>query len=804
MNAGIKYALRNLKRNKLNTIITVAGLSFALASVLIIYLFVSQEQNYNNFHTNADRIFRLNYSLKLKDGNEVAGHLTSPTLAKELKDKIPQIEYATPYRIGYMAQFDLNDQNMKINLGISEQSFFNMFGFKLLHGNRETLLQHTTNIVLTRSLAKKVWPNKADNLNDILGEPVRFTFIPDQAFTVSGILEDIPKNSSISFEAMIHFEYERPFWQSNNMFGNSNIYYQLKQDQDQVAINNLIGKEVKQFYSSEIESAQKNNQLSSMNNCFQPFSLPLTEAYLYSQINDSYGKNVDKTHLNILTLVGALILIIAFSNYIILTIGQFYKKAGEVSIRKSVGGGNLDILRMFISENTLIIAFAFIIGAVLGYLFIPSFNDFAQSNLYLNQVNTKMLILFIVLAVLLLITLTSLVPFIAFRNIKPTALATKNMLKGKKGGVSHLFLGLQYTLTIILITAALVIDKQTNFLKNKSLGFADDNIISLNVSYLPQSTAVVLRDNLLKQPGVTSTALTNRDFFDGYSTRNFKVSGNESMEVYMFKIDDNFISTLELELIGGRNFFESEITPNNKSVIVNEQFIKQMGFENLPIGGIVVAGSNRYKIIGVVKDYQFLTNREKIEPMMLYADPNTGNGYSSILVKYNPTMLSNVISGIKTKWDEIGTKEQLKYTFWDQELENRYLAEERFGKLIKYATIIAIVILALGLFGLTVLISSQRINEIGIRKVNGAKISEVILLLNTNYIKWVSLAFILASPIAYFVMNKWLENFAFKTALSWWIFAFAGFLALLLALFTVSWQTFKAARSNPVEALRYE
>jgi putative ABC transport system permease protein len=229
-----------------------------------------------------------------------------------------------------------------------------------------------------------------------------------------------------------------------------------------------------------------------------------------------------------------------------------------------------------------------------------------------------------------------------------------------------------------------------------------------------------------------------------------------------------------------------------------------MKFTGSPVGNIVKRGNDMFKIIGVVNNYQFLTSREKIQPMVLYSNTNIGNGYSSILIKYNPQNLNDVISAIKKGWKQMDTKETLNYTFWDKELENRYKAEERLSKTILYASIIAIIILTLGLFGLTVLISAQRTNEIGIRKVNGAKIAQIVVMLNGNFLKWVFFAFLVASPFAWYAMHKWLENFAYKTTLSWWIFALAGLLALGIALLTVSWQSWRAATRNPVESLRYE
>ncbi len=805
MKNRILYALRSIKRNKLNVAITTIGLSMAFASVLIIFLFLGQEHSYNNFHQNADRIYRINYTITLKDGTKGSDDLIKPDLAKDLEEKVPQIEHSTPFRMGYMAQLDLKEKNLKVKLGIAKQKFFDMFSFKLLKGNRDDLLVDPTNIVITKSLAQKITGTDSPDYDKLIGQGLEFTFIKGVSFTITGILDDVPKNSTLDFEAIIPFEHENAFWQSNNGLGNSILFYELKEGVAPEQANNQVYAEVKEFYQKDIEKAQKDNFLSSSSDCFQPYALPLKSLYLDKTIDGvAYQLTGNKTQLKILTIVALLILFIAFSNYIILTIGQFFKKAGEVSIRKSMGGKNIDIFKMFLSENSITILISYIAGGMLGYSLIPLFNDISESQIYFNLINIPSLAAFSALSVILLIALTSLIPVFIFRKVKPTLLSTKKLFAGKKSGASQVFVGLQYTLTIVLIIATIAITKQTNFLKNKSLGFSDKNIISLDVRYLSQSKSAVLRDMIKNQVGVINTSLTNRDFFDGYSSRSFEVSSSEVLNTYIFKADNYFIPTLNLKLIEGRNFAESNVDSTDKSIVVNEEFVKKMKLNGSPIGSIVSSGNDKFNIIGVVNNYQFLTSREKIEPMILYSNTNIGNGYSSILIKYNPQDLSNVISAIKNGWKQMDTKETLNYTFWDKELENRYKAEERLSKTILYASIIAIIILSLGLFGLTVLISVQRTNEIGIRKVNGAKIGQVIMMLNSNYLKWVFFAFIVACPLGWYLMNKWLENFAYKTTLNWWIFALAGLLALGIALLTVSWQSWKAATRNPVEALRYE
>jgi putative ABC transport system permease protein len=310
---------------------------------------------------------------------------------------------------------------------------------------------------------------------------------------------------------------------------------------------------------------------------------------------------------------------------------------------------------------------------------------------------------------------------------------------------------------------------------------------------------------LKEHPGVLSATLTDRNHTSGYSTSSIDMFNSKQMiETFVFKADNHFIPTLNIDLHSGRNFTEANINPSDNSIIVNEKFVSLMDFKDNPIGKSITIDGIKTNVIGVVKDYNFLPVKEKIHPMILYSNTQLGEGYNDLLVKYNPTNLDAVISAIKKGWKEMNTNYQLTFSFWDQELEKRYQSEERLSKVITCASIIAILISSLGLFGLTILLTVRRTSEIGVRKVNGAKIIEILAMLNGIYLKWIVLAFIVACPIAWYVMDLWLENFAYKTEINWWIFALAGVIALIIALVTVSWQSFRAASRNPVEALRYE
>ncbi|HKI90006.1 MAG TPA: FtsX-like permease family protein, partial [Draconibacterium sp.] len=327
------------------------------------------------------------------------------------------------------------------------------------------------------------------------------------------------------------------------------------------------------------------------------------------------------------------------------------------------------------------------------------------------------------------------------------------------------------------------------------------NIIDIRTYHLTNSEKLTLRDQLKSYPGIVNLTLTDRDYTGARSSNGIKKSGGENITTRILNVDNNYIPTLKLNLIKGENFTEIS---GEKSIIVNQRLLAALDIEDNPIGSTVMMDGENYRIVGVVKDFHYDSMKEEIMPLILKPRTIKGDRGNFIFLRYHPKQLAKLLPFIKRSWKEIIPDKELDLNFWDEQLNNRYQLEEQWSKIIGYAAIIAIIISSLGLFGLTLMTVNTRKKEIGIRKINGARVSEVMTLLNKDFVKWVVISFVLTTPIAYYAVTKWLENFAYKTTLSWWIFALAGLLALGIALLTVSWQSWRAATRNPVEALRYE
>ena len=480
------------------------------------------------------------------------------------------------------------------------------------------------------------------------------------------------------------------------------------------------------------------------------------------------------------------------------------KKIGDVGIRKAMGAKAGDIFNVFLSEGFMLTFVAFALGGLLCALFIPVFGHLSETEILTQFINIPQVAGFVVILFLVISVITSTVPVLVFAKVNPHQMASNKINVGNKSRLSQIFVSFQYSLSIILIIITLFIVRQSNYLKNQSLGLDANNIIDVRIGRVDNDKKETLKNLLRECPGVINLTMTDRNFMNGSSNDYVDRGDGERVSVYKFKIDENFLSTLDIKLIQGNNFTQGNIRPNDRGIIVNKAFTKAFCIDDDPVGKTYNISGSIFTIIGVVEDYHFSDLKRKVKPAMLHARTNYGNGYGSILVRYFPEHLNEVVEYIKKCYDQVAPGKTLTYNFWNEQLNQRYQTEERWSKIIGYSAAIAIIISSLGLFGLTVLLINQRIKEIGVRKVNGAKSIEVLFTINKSFIGWLIGSLIIAIPIAYYLVDKWLANFPYKVDVSWWIFILAGSLALLVALLTVSFQSWKAATLNPVEALRYE
>jgi putative ABC transport system permease protein len=780
-------------------------LTIGFTCCIIISLHVFHEFSYDKFNKDADRIFRVCYHVHEK--NVAYNHYLHPKeLSKQIKSEIPLIEKSAAYKWAWGTTIKYNGQYYSELLALTEPDFFSIFSYRLISGNPAMLLQSPNDLIITEDFAKKLSPSGSRNYNDLIGKTVEFpNNLRGKVFTISGILETLPSTSSMAFNMLIPLDYQDNFSQSNNDFGNTSVYIKLKEGTDINQISKTASSAILSFYESKIKELQGKNVLPNSSDCFVPIFQPLLKVYLDSSFDNDYVKQGNKTNLYILLGIGLLILFVGCCNFILLFLGQFLKKTKKVGVQKVFGAKNWNIFKYFFAEVNVLAFLALIAGLIISNDLLPLYSRFAQIDITNKLFYYPDIFLIIGLIYLIIVTINCIVPIFVFSKIKPVSLLKKMNLKRGQVKLPFVFVTLQYSISMILIISSLFIYSQVNYMKYKNLGFTSKNVLCVEMADMPSKQRLTFRDLLKNHPGIINVTATNMDFVNGRSSNYMKKENGENVGVRFIRADENYIQTLGLQLIAGENFTAGNKNDNDKNIIVNEKFITSLDIKDDPVGKMIQSPDLPFavNILGVVKDFHFDSMKEDLQPLALVANTRF-ESINYLFVRFNEKSIAEVLQFINKSWDEIVTDRKARISFWDEKLESRYQNEERWSHILNYASILSIFITTLGLFGLTLLIINNKTKEIGIRKVNGVKSLEIVLMLNFNFVKWVAIAFVIACPVAWYAMHKWLQNFAYRIELHWWIFLLAGIIALGIALLTVSWQSWRAATRNPVEALRYE
>ncbi len=783
--------------------ITAVGLSVAIAVCLVLYFFISQQYKINDFHEKGDKLYRLNYTVKYIDFH-IQDVRVEPEFTDLLKEKFPQIEKSCEYRSAFEQLLLFGTRYFDTRMAYASHDFFEMFTYPIIVGGGENVFEAPNEIILTKSLADKLSPGIED-YSELLGQVIKFPVAYDErVFNIVGVMEDIPENSSMAFEAVVSGESGRNFGGCDNYFGYTSVYYQLSDNANPKVVEESVIAFMKDYYQGKVEEMQGNNQLISGPTAFMPFILPLDEVYLSGRINNCFERSMEKNIFFILIAIGALILIIACSNYTLLSLGQYLKRIGDIGIRKAMGAKPINIFILFFSEGLILTITALILGGMLCVLIIPPFENLTNYELIMDLINIPGVVGFVVLLVLSIVFLSSIIPVLVFSKVSPHQMAGNKLNIGNKNKLSQIFVSVQYSISIILIILTFFIVRQSNHMKNEPLGFDTKNVLDIRIFKLENDNKPLLKERLSQHPGVVSISLTSRNFMNGSSNTYVNKGNGQQINVFRFKVDEDYIPTIGLKLLQGENFKKENIKAGSQAAIVNKAFIEAYEVQDDPIGQSFRYFGGRYRIIGVVEDYHYFDLRNKIHPAALLARTDMGNPYMNLLVKFDPNQVNDLMAYLQETYEEVAPGKTLDYEFWDEVIGQRYEVTKIWSTIIGYASAIAIIISTLGLFGLTILLINQRFKEIGIRKVNGARQWEILSTINKSFIGWLIGSLIVAIPIAYHIVNKWLAIFAYKVDVSWWVFILAGALALVVAVLTVSYHSWRAARKNPVEALRYE
>jgi len=792
-------ALRNLLRNKIYAFINIAGLSIGLACAMLIILYVKDEVSYDRFHANVNNIYRIttqgidkNGGKGRKDPN--TGYLQGPRFAQN----IPEIKSFVRVQSG--------NENIKLGTEVKDQdlllvdsTFFDVFSFPLISGNRHTCLKDPLSVVLSEDAAKKQF-----GTTDVIGKIVMLkddsVFVPHK---VTAVAKKSPQNSSIKFEMLLPIrESKEDALNSENWFNFFLNTFVVLPPQTNVQV---VESKMNKFYNQDSKDAitslkaKFGNEVDNWksNYLLQPFLGMHMSTELPAQNGLSDASNPMYSY--ILSGIALFVLLIACINFINLTVARSVKRAKEIGIRKVVGGDRKQLIIQFLGESFLLCIIAFVLAIALVQLILPVFNDLSNKALALSYLfDTKLVTGYIVLFILTGL-LAGFYPALVLSGYNPVQTLYSRFNLAGKNYLQKSLVVLQFALASFLIIATFTIYKQFDFLTNEKLGYDDNDLVAVHKDFKTHDEAWLFKNELLKDPNIISVAPRNGGSWGTVA----KINNDSTIQFDYETVDETYLSTLKIPLVQGRNFSPDFPSDSANSVLVNESFVKQAGWKN-PMGQTVNFWYNnkKYTVIGVVKDYHYQPLNQKIGPQLFTMKPD--NNYGMVYIKIKPNTAAASLQTIQKKFKQLFPLSPYSYTFMNEANLRDYEAEAKWKQIMLFGAILTIFISCIGLFGLSVLSAEKRTKEIGIRKVLGASVKRVVTILSKDFLKLVFISLIIAIPAAWLAANKWLENYPYRIALDWWLFASAGILVVLIALVTVSFQAIKAAVANPVKSLRAE
>jgi putative ABC transport system permease protein len=801
----LKVALRNFWKNKAFSAINIIGLASGLAVCLLIVLYVVDELSYDKYNKNADRIYRLDADIYFNNTSAIFAVAPDP-LAPTLKRDFPEIEEAV--RINNQTDILVKKDNQNVqdhNAAFADSTFFKVFTIPMIYGNPETALKEPNSIVIDETTAKKYF-----NSTDVLGK----TLVVDNTnyCKITGVIKDIPKQSHF------HFHFIRPktknvndSWLSNNTFNYVMVrpgvtQEKLQKDVD-ATINNYLGKELESALHASLKD------LGNKGNHFIYHATPLTDIHLHSNKSYEIEANGDITYVYIFSVIAIFILLIACVNFMNLSTARSANRAKEVGIRKVAGSLRTHLITQFLTETVLLSFFSLLLAILIAALLLPLFNQLAVKDMSVTKLFSTWLFPVMIGLVFVVGFLAGSYPAFYLSSFQPIDVLKGKIAKGFKS--SWLRSGLvvfQFTISIMLIIGTIVIYNQLDYIRSRKIGYNRDQVfVLLNAWYLDKQIHT-FRNELLNIPGITNATIsgdlpTGTSFDNEGWFRDATMNATKAVVLTNFYVDENYIPTMGMQMAQGRNF-SKDFPSDSLGVILNEAAVKILGFKdpfketlyrpNFSSGG--VNGSLGYHVVGVVKDFNFSSMHSNVGPLIIQESENWG----AIAVRINSKNISSVINSIQTKWKSMTSGQPFNYTFMDADFNKIYTAEQQTGKLFITFAVFAIFIGCLGLFGLVTYAAEQRTKEIGVRKVLGASVGGIVAMLSKDFAKLVLIASVIAFPVAWWAMHKWLQSFAYRINISWWIFIVAGAAAILIALITVSLQAIKAAIANPVKSLRTE
>ena len=774
-------AIRNILRQKGYSIINIFGLAVGLASVILILLWVKYEFSYDHSHKNVDRIYRLGQTLFYSSGPLNTFSMPGP-LSAAVKENFPEVEESFRFKYsGMILRYE--EKKFSEEIVYADKELFSVLTVDFIAGDPKAIFDDYFSVVISEKIAKKYFGS-----GNAIGKVLKFS--SDKNFKVSGVFKDIPLNTSLRFDICIPLEHLEKDQDTKIVYGWNSFgtYILLKEGITWDAAEAKL----KNFYPIASGRTESTVEL---------WLWPLTKSHLY---NYSGGGMIDTIYMFIL--IASVILIIACINFINLATARSAKRSKEIGLRKVVGANRKQVATQFIGESIFTSFLSLFVAILLVSLILPSFNLFTEKELIFDFADP------IIVGSLIALTLftgmiAGIYPALYLSSFRPIIVLKGFSSKGKSGSMFRKILVVfQFTLSIVLIIGTIIIFKQLSFIQDRDIGLQNDNVIFIRMKGEVNEKFELLKPILLTNPKIEYISRTSSlPFMVGSSTGSISWDGKaeeENIQLSFSSVDYDFEKTMGMKMAEGR-YFSEEFGTDSSAVVINENAAKVMGLEN-PVGSWLSWGGgedSRFTIIGVVKDYNFEHMSQEISPLVIFEAPQY---CQFILIKLNKSDVKATIASIEEKWDELFPSYPFAYTFMDDRYRDMYEREEKSGELFKYFAFLAVFISSLGLFGLTSFLAEQKTREIGIRKVFGSSVSGIVRIMSKEFIILIIIANIIAWPLSWYLGRQLLDGYAYRTEMSWWIFLDATLISFIITFLTISYQSIKAARSNPLDALRYE
>lgn len=762
--------LRNLFKNRTTSVITIAGFSVSISMALILIAFLINEFSIDKGYPNLDSIYRV----FINDN--------TASVREEFRDQFveayPAIEDACRYN-NYTSTVTSENKPFDGRMIVTDASFFNIFSVHFISGSLLTAFSNPNNVVLTKSFAGRIF-GKDDPMGKILVAEYK------TPLTVSAVVEDLPLNSSIRgdffTDSRIKIRWEGASDGKGNNLALFRLFILTNKNTD---IKGLEEKLTADFSQIKYNIGGDINNISLM---------PFRSSYFMQVTNNTQTQHANIKLISLLVIITSAIILLAVFNFLNLSTASHTDRYKEIAIRKTIGASRMKIFIQFILESVIICFVSAGIAIMLLSLWLPFFERFLGETVNLSVLFSPMVLIRLSLGIAVIAVIAGIYPALVVSRLRPISIITKKEHKNRGSINLRASLNImQYSVSIILIIALIVISRQINYVRATDYGYDTEKLLRVDVHWRLAESKSLIRDELLQEPSIKSVCFSHGTPGSIYMRSTWETDDRELM-IDVLTVDTSFFNVFHIPLISGRDFMSSEV---NNVCYINETALKTSGWESY-----LGHECNGMEIIGVVRDFNFANMHNRIGPLTIAVSDRFS--VSHLTLRVDQGNLTRTIDALKKTWKEACAGYELKYQFYDEWLDSMYKGEEKLAAAVSLFAVLAILISCLGIFGLAEFSIKKRTKEIGLRKVSGARVSQVIALLNFYFVRWVIYSVFIAAPVSYFILKKWLAGFAYKAPLSWWIFVAGGLIAVIIATITISWQSWRAATSNPVEALRYE